>query len=74
MIILATPTQTTSEKKGGFSRYLKGVRSELKKVIWPTKKELINYSLLVLFMSAISAIVIALFDLIVHQLFVLFIG
>lgn len=70
---MATPTQTT-EKKGGLSRYLKGVRSEIKKVIWPTKKELINYSMLVLFMSAISAIVIALFDLIVHQLFVLFIG
>ncbi|WP_019132769.1 preprotein translocase subunit SecE [Peptoniphilus obesi] len=30
------------------SRYFKGVKSELKKVVWPTRKELINYSIIVI--------------------------
>lgn len=30
------------------SSYIKGVKSELKKVNWPTKKELTNYTVVVL--------------------------
>ena len=35
------------EKTKNFSKFLKGVRSELKKVNWPNKKELINNSIVV---------------------------
>lgn len=35
------------KKKSG-KNYFKGVVTELKKVIWPTKKELINYVVVVL--------------------------
>ncbi len=47
------------KKSGGF---FKGVMSELKKVSWPTKKELINYEVVVIVFSGIAALIIWLFD------------
>lgn len=38
--------------------YLKGVRSEIKKVNWPTRKELTNYTIVVLSISALMTVVI----------------
>ncbi len=38
--------------------YFKGVRSELKKVNWPTKKELTNYTIVVFTISALMTVVI----------------
>ena len=38
--------------------YFKGVRSELKKVNWPTKKELTNYTIVVLSTTLALTIVI----------------
>ncbi|MDO4799264.1 MAG: preprotein translocase subunit SecE [Bacillota bacterium] len=58
-----------NEKKGGFVKYLKNVRSEIKKVVWPTKKELFNYTAVVLVMVLLSAIAIGLFDLVFNSLF-----
>lgn len=43
------------QKRSGF---LKGVRYEWKKIIWPTKKELINYSAMVILISVIVALVV----------------
>ena len=34
------------QQRGGFGKFFRGVKAELKKVVWPTKKELINYSIL----------------------------
>ena len=31
------------QQRGGFGKFFRGVKAELKKVVWPTKKELINY-------------------------------
>lgn len=64
-----------AEKKdntGKFSRYMRGVKTELRKVVWPSKKELINYSGLVLLMSAVSALAIFIFDIIINKAFNLF--
>jgi len=36
------------EKAKTFSKFLKGVRSELKKVNWPSRKELINNTIVVI--------------------------
>ncbi len=36
------PANTNSGKTQGVGKFLKGVRSELKKVNWPSRKELIN--------------------------------
>ena len=35
---MSTHANTNNEKRGNASKYLKGVRSELKKVNWPSRK------------------------------------
>lgn len=45
--------------------FFKGIKSELKKVIWPTKKQLINNTVLVVLLIAAFAIIILGFDVIV---------
>mgnify|MGYP000071395797 CR=1 FL=1 len=65
-----------SETKTGFfarmKRYFKDMRGEMKKVVWPTKKQVINNTLIVLAVVLISAIVIcgldALFSLVIKLL------
>ena len=44
------------EKKPGFKEYLRGVRTEMKKVVWPTKKELSQYAALVIIACAFFAV------------------
>ena len=54
------------QKKGLFARikdYVRGVVSELKKVTWPSKKEVINYSIVVVLFMIIMGIVIGVLDL-----------
>ena len=43
-------------KKGGLREYFKGVRKEMGKVIWPTKKELGTYTAVVLATCAVFAL------------------
>lgn len=43
-------------------RYLRGVRTELKKVVWPTPKQTLSYSGFVVFMTAFVAGVIVVLD------------
>lgn len=50
------------------SNYLKGVRAELKKVNWPTKKELTNYTVVVLATTFAMTLVIWGLDLIFQNL------
>lgn len=50
------------------SNYFKGVKSELKKVNWPTKKELRNYTIVVLVTTFAMTIVIWGLDLIFQNL------
>ena len=45
------------EKKGGFKEYFKGVKIEMKKVVWPTKKEVVSSS------TVIDALFVARFTL-----------
>ena len=35
------------KKNGGLKAYFKGVRTEMKKVVWPTRKETIAYTVIV---------------------------
>lgn len=51
------------EKKNKLASYLKGVRTEMKKVTWPTKKELFNYTVTVLVFSICFSILVYLLDL-----------
>ena len=50
--------------KDKMSTYFRGVRSELKKVIWPDKKELVNYTGVVIFISVLVAVIVYILDLI----------
>ncbi len=50
------------------SNYFKGVRAELKKVNWPTKKELANYTVVVLATTFAMTLVIWGLDIIFQNL------
>ena len=39
--------QQQQERQGGLKEYFKGVKTEVKKVVWPTRKELISYTIVV---------------------------
>ena len=45
-------------KRGGLREYFKGVRVETKKVVWPTRKELLSYTLVVIFTCAFFGLAI----------------
>lgn len=49
--------------KDKMSTYFRGVRSELKKVIWPDRKELMNYTGVVIFISVLVAVIVYILDL-----------
>lgn len=57
---MSTQTQAVQQKTG--KKYFKGVVSELKKVIWPTRKELVNYEIVVLVFCGLAALGIWAFD------------
>ena len=59
-------TMPAKTKKSKMSTYFKGVRAELKKVIWPTRKELINYTGIVIIISTIVALTVWVLDLLIH--------
>ena len=46
----------TAKKKAGIGEYFKGVKLEMKKVIWPTKKETTSYTAVVLVTCALFAL------------------
>lgn len=45
-----------SQKKFSLKEYFKGVRNEMKKVVWPTKKELGTYAVVVVATCAVFAL------------------
>lgn len=57
------------KKKGGrISRYLREMKSELKKVVWPTKKQTINNTGVVILCVIIVGAFVWIFDGIANQL------
>jgi len=46
--------------------FLKDTRAELKKVVWPTKKQIINNTIWVLSLVLIVAVVVLLIDLVLE--------
>ena len=53
----AAAASTRKRKKGSVKEYFKGVKLEMKKVVWPTKKELGSFTAVVLVTSAAFAVV-----------------
>lgn len=46
--------------------FFKGVKTELKKVVWPTKKQLINNTLMVITLALAFALIIVGFDMLLE--------
>ena len=66
-----------NKKPGFFARvknYFASVRSEMKRVVWPTEQELINYTVAVCASLIVVGVVIAVFDAVIGQGLVLFSG
>lgn len=55
-------SSNVKEKKPGASKFFKSVKSEVKKVTWPTRSDVWNYTVVVLVMCAISAVTIGVLD------------
>ncbi len=51
------PAVPPKKKRGSLKDYFKGVKLEMKKVVWPTKKELGSYTVVVLVTCAAFAVV-----------------
>ncbi|MDR1572356.1 MAG: preprotein translocase subunit SecE [Clostridiales Family XIII bacterium] len=59
---------------GGIREYFKGVRVEMKKVVWPTRKELVSYTWTVLITCFAFGIAFFLADSVFKQLLWLTLG
>lgn len=46
--------------------FFKGVKSELKKVVWPTRKQLINNTVMVLILVVVLSVIVLGFDMILE--------
>lgn len=57
------------QQRGGFGKFFRGVKAELKKVVWPTKRELVTYTIAVLILSVFVAAMIYVVDAIFAKLF-----
>lgn len=62
-------SSNVKENKFSAGKFFKSVRSEVKKVTWPTRKDVWKYTLVVLAMCAFSAIVIGILDTIFKFIF-----
>lgn len=61
--------QKNKNKKNAGKSFLSGVKVEMKKVIWPTKKELINYTVMVIIATIVVMVIIGVADGVFSQLF-----
>ena len=48
-------------------KWFRGMKSELKKVVWPTKSQVLNNTLVVIVVSIIFAIIIGLIDFLAYE-------
>lgn len=61
--VKAKKSPATPKKKAGIGEYFKGIKLEMKKVVWPTRKELGAYTMVVVFTCAFFALGFWLIDL-----------
>ena len=61
-VATAAAQSANKKRKGGLKEYFKGVKTEMKKVVWPTKKELGSYTVVVLAACAFFALAFWIID------------
>jgi len=54
--------ETNAKKQNKIVKFVKEVKSEMKKVVWPSRKQLVNNTLIVIAAVAIIGVIIAIFD------------
>lgn len=50
------PAEKDKAERTSLKDYFRGVRTEIKKVVWPTRKELVSYTGVVVFTCVVFAI------------------
>lgn len=68
---MSESAETTEEKLGLFARvglYYRQILSELKKVVWPTRKQLSTYTAVVLVFVMFVIAVVSLIDLVLTEI------
>ena len=63
------PAKKKKKGSGRFARWFREMRSELKKVVWPTPKQVLNNTLVSLSVMAVSAVAIWVIDQVGSQIF-----
>ena len=58
----APPTPSPKEQRTSAPQFMREVRGELRKVAWPTRGEVINYSIIVLFAVVVLTAYVAALD------------
>lgn len=74
---MSEATPTTAEGRNIFERaatFLRQVIAELKKVVWPTRFQLFNYTVVVLVFVVIVSLMIAAFDFLFTQVAIFIFG
>ena len=61
--------KNASAKKGRLFRFFKETKAELKKVSWPTKKQLLHNTLIILVFIIITSVILSVLDLGFAELF-----
>ena len=67
--VTKTPAKRKIKGKNRFARWFREMRSELKKVVWPTPKQIVNNTLVSLSVMVAAAIVIWALDQVGGQIF-----
>lgn len=72
------PVKSTKEKKaknsGGFVKFFRDLKGEFKKIVWPSKKQIINNTIVVIAAILVVGVFIWLVDLGLAKLVQLFLG
>jgi len=68
------PRKRKKQGRRGIIRWFKDIISELKKVTWPSRKDLFNYTLAVIAVIAVAAILVGAIDFGLGRLFRLVMG
>ena len=72
---MAKKASTPAKKKQNrVIRYLREVRAELQKVVWPSRRSAVNLTMIVLGVTAAMSIAMGLMDWIFTKLFALIVG
>ena len=67
--VIKTPAKRKIKGKNRFAKWFREMRSELKKVVWPTPKQIVNNTLVSLSVMVAAAIVIWALDQVGGQIF-----